>query len=674
MAGYTPTFCLLGIAMKVLLVEDDRPTRDLLAYHLTAARYTIEQAADGVTGLELATLLTYDLMVLDVQIPRLDGISLCRKLRNQGITTPILILTAYGSEDSIITGLDAGADDYVTKPFEVSQVLARIRALLRRGDRGQGVPSLVWGDLCLDPALAEVTYQGRTVPVTPKEYSLLELFLRHPQQVLSRSTILDHLWTLDDSPTEGAVTNLVKDLRNQLKRSGMTESVIQTVYGLGYRLKDLPATPQPSSSSQPDGSTPVSHAPSPAAPEDIHQGADPSNTVAQIGELKAIAARFQASIRQRLMVVEDAIRVLQAGVLNPQQQTIACEEAHRLAGGLGTFGYNTGSMLARRIEQLLQQNQPLDSSAIDALSATLLKLKQTLAAPPQSLTRAEPLTGTGAAHQLVTLAVAPSLVEQLGQSAPNQHWQVTALDNLDGLDQVMARVPIDAIVIDLHGSVPAGEAFGFLRTIKQRDPEIPVLVLSSNDCLAERVQVARLGGDRYLVTPATAAQVLDSLEPLLPSSCPISQSQVMVVDNDPMTCAAVTNLLTPWGLEVVELNHPTQFWTALHQTQPNLLLLSMEMPTFSGTDLCRVVRQDPRFGHLPILMMAAHPDTVTIHQVFEVGGDDLIGKPIIGPELVTRVLSRLERNHLRQPLACIRQPQAMFWPQFALHRVAHAPT
>ncbi len=639
--------------MKILLVEDDRPTRDLLAYHLTAARYTIEQATDGVMALELATLLTYDLMVLDVQIPHLDGISLCRKLRNQGITTPVLILTAYGSEDSIITGLDAGADDYVTKPFEVSQVLARIRALLRRGDRGHGAPSLVWGDLCLEPALAEVTYQGHTVPVTPKEYSLLELFLRHPQQVFSRSTILDHLWTLDDSPTEGAVTNLVKDLRNRLKRSGVIEPVIQTVYGLGYRLKDLPAPPQ-------------SRSPSPPTPGDTHQGAAPSGTNnrqrAQISELEAIAARFQASIQQRLAVVEDAIRVLQAGVLNPQQQTIACEEAHRLAGGLGTFGYDAGSILARHIEQLLQRDQPLDSSAIDALSGTLLKLKQTLAAPPQPLTKAEPLAGAGAVYQLATLAVAPSLVEQLRQVAPDQRWQVTALDHLDSLDQVMARAPVDAIAIGLHSSGPAGEAFGLLHTIKQRHPKIPVLVLSSDDCLAERVQVARLGGDRYLAAPVTASQVLNSLKPLLPS-CPGYQSRVMVVDNDPMTCAAVTNLLTPWGLEVFELNHPTQFWTALHQTQPNLLLLSMEMPTFSGTDLCQVVRQDPRFGNLPILMMAAHPDTVTIHQVFEVGGDDLIGKPIIGPELVTRVLSRLERNHLRQQLACMRQQQAMFWPQ-----------
>ncbi len=127
--------------MKLLLVEDDLATRELLAFHLTAARYTVEQAADGIIAQELAALWNYDLIVLDVNIPRLDGLSLCRQLRGSGVSTPILMLTAQADDADVITGLDAGADDYVTKPFEVSQVLARIRALLRRGARATTIPS-----------------------------------------------------------------------------------------------------------------------------------------------------------------------------------------------------------------------------------------------------------------------------------------------------------------------------------------------------------------------------------------------------------------------------------------------------------------------------------------------------------------------------------------------------
>lgn len=643
--------------MKILLVEDDSSTRELLVFHLTAARYTVEQATDGVIAQELAALWNYDLILLDVNIPRLDGISLCRHLRGQGVSTPILMLTAQAQDEDVITGLDAGADDYVTKPFEVSQVLARIRALLRRGARATTIPALVWAQLCLDPTLAQVTYSGRVVPLTPKEYSLLELFLRHPQRVFSRSTILDHLWTIDDSPTEGAVTNLVKDLRNRLKRSGVVENVIQTVYGLGYRLRDLPpslveletATAE-HGSHRGNGSAPVGR------PEQAWVTAPKSKP------LEAIAARFQASIQQRLAVVEAAVRSLQAGDLPPQQRAIAQDEAHRLAGGLGTFGYDEGSIHARRIEQLLS-DRPLQTAEVDQLSRHLLDLKQTLALAPKPLS-AEPAQAIAplARHRGVALAVEPKLLSQIQVDAASHGWHLDGATSLGELLQILPQGWVEAIVLTLDQSAPLAEKLAPLREIKHRFPQLPVLVLTCHDSLEERVQVARLQGDRYLVAPATPNQIFDTLDRLLPQT-QAPESQVMVVDNDPIARGAITELLTPWGLQVTELGDPSQFWEVLRQTEPDLLLLALEMPTFSGIDLCQVVRQDSRFGNLPILMVAAHPDTVTVHQVFEMGADDLIGKPIVGPELVTRVLSRIERSRLRQQIEQMRHRQALYWAQ-----------
>ncbi|HEY9302336.1 MAG TPA: response regulator transcription factor, partial [Phormidium sp.] len=227
--------------MKILLVEDDQFTRELLLAKLTTHRYIVELAADGQIGLELATLWNYDLIILDLQIPKLDGISVCRQLRSSGCTTPILILTAKDSNDDIVTGLDAGADDYVAKPFDPAQLLARIRALLRRGSVNVSVTVLSWGNLSLDPALAQVKYQQQIVTLRSKEYNLLELFLRYPQRIFSRNAIIDHLWKIDNCPTEHAVTNLIKDLRRQLKAAGMKEELIDTVYGLGYRVKTPPS-------------------------------------------------------------------------------------------------------------------------------------------------------------------------------------------------------------------------------------------------------------------------------------------------------------------------------------------------------------------------------------------------------------------------------------------------
>ncbi|WP_017299594.1 response regulator [Nodosilinea nodulosa] len=653
--------------MKILLVEDDPVTRDLLVFHLTAARYTVEQAADGMTAQALAALWNYDLMLLDVNIPRLDGISLCRQLRAQGVSTPILMLTAQAEDEDVITGLDAGADDYVTKPFEVSQVLARIRALLRRGARSTTIPPLAWGQLCLDPTLAQVTYNGQVVPLTPKEYSLLELFLRYPQRVFSRSTILDHLWTIDDSPTEGAVTNLVKDLRNRLRRSGVVENVIQTVYGLGYRLRDLPARlAEPraerlallsGASESSDGQRSILE-PVPELIGVAAAGAAVPKT------LESIAARFQSSLQMRLALVEEAVRSLQAGDLPPQQQSLAKDEAHRLAGGLGTFGYEEGSNHARQIERLLS-DQPLHAAQVDQLSRSLLALKQTMALPPKLPERSPPPAADlapVARHRGLALSVEPELFRQLQTDAADRGWRLDRAASLAELQQALTQNRTEAVVITLDSRAALAEKLAPLREIKHRYPQLPVLVLTCHDSLEERVQVARLQGDRYLVAPTTSRQVFDSLDQLLPEA-EAPEARVLVVDNDPVTLTAITALLTPWGLQVTALADPSQFWEVLRQVQPDLLLLALEMPTFSGIDLCQVVRQDSRFGNLPILMVAAHPDTVTVRQVFEVGGDDLIGKPIVGPELVTRVLSRIERSRLRQQIEQMRHRQALYWDQ-----------
>ncbi len=658
--------------MKILLVEDDPDTRDLLVFHLTAARYTVEQAVDGIIAQDLAALWNYDLILLDVNIPRLDGLSLCRHLRGQRVSTPILMLTAQAGDEDVITGLDAGADDYVTKPFEVSQVLARIRALLRRGAQATTIPALVWGKLCLDSTLAQVTYAGRVVPLTPKEYSLLELFLRHPQRVFSRSTILDHLWTIDDSPTEGAVTNLVKDLRNRLKRSGVVENVIQTVYGLGYRLRDTPpqaaAIPPRPAGENGSGAPGKRHGWSegglisaPVVTEARVEAAVPKS-------LETIAARFQASLQARLAVVEEAVRSLQAGELPLQQRVIAREEAHRLAGGLGTFGYEDGSTLARQMEQLLTTSQGLTTAEVDRLSGWLLALKQTLALPPKPIDRADsaadpPIDNSQTPrHRAVALAVTPELINALQVDGAGRGWDLECATSLAGLMQMLAQGGIEAAVLPLDQTAPLAEKLAPLREIKHRYPKLPVLVLTNHDSLEERVQVARLQGDRYLVVPTPVGQIFDTLDQLLPEA-QAPKARVMVVDTDPVTRSAMIELLTPWGLQVTGLGDPSQFWEVLRQTEPDLLLLALEMPTFSGIDLCQVVRQDSRFGNLPILMVAAHPDTVTVRQVFEMGGDDLIGKPIVGPELVTRVLSRIERSRLRQQIEQMRHRQALYWDQ-----------
>ncbi|MBW4671198.1 MAG: response regulator transcription factor [Cyanomargarita calcarea GSE-NOS-MK-12-04C] len=223
--------------MKILLAEDDSRIAQLLTEALANQHYLVDIAPDGEKGREFANSFTYDLLILDVTLPKLDGINLCRQMRSQGCRTPIMMLTARDTADDKVTGLDAGADDYMIKPYNLQELLARIRALLRRGDNPFSA-LMEWGVLRVDPNTCQVTYAEQLLQLTPKEYSLIELLIRAGRRVTSRNQIIDNLWSFEEPPTEDAVKALVKRLRQKLKATGAPDDFITTAYGFGYHLAD----------------------------------------------------------------------------------------------------------------------------------------------------------------------------------------------------------------------------------------------------------------------------------------------------------------------------------------------------------------------------------------------------------------------------------------------------
>jgi DNA-binding response OmpR family regulator len=221
--------------MKLLLVEDDRQLADQLSDALSSQRYVVDIARDGQEGWDLIRTLAYDLIILDLTLPKIDGISLCRLMRGKGYQTPVLMLTGNSADRDKIAGLDSGADDYLIKPIALNELVARLRALARRHHK-ELTPVLVNGQLKLDPGSCTVTYGDVPLKVSPKEYHLLELFMRNGHRVYSRKAILDLLWGLDDElPSEDTVKAHIRGLRQRLKTVGIQE-LIQSVYGLGYRL------------------------------------------------------------------------------------------------------------------------------------------------------------------------------------------------------------------------------------------------------------------------------------------------------------------------------------------------------------------------------------------------------------------------------------------------------
>lgn len=223
--------------MRILLVEDDDRIGRPLAEDLRHQNHVVDLAKDGVEGWECAELRLYDLILLDLMLPRLDGIALCKRLRAVGSRALVLMLTARDTTTDKVIGLDAGADDYLVKPFELEELAARIRALSRRSSETQPTV-LSHGELQLDPGTSRVTYSGKVLSLTPKEYMILECFLRHPTQVFTRSALLDKLWKFDQLAGEETIKTHIANLRRKLKAVGGREDLIMTIYGIGYCLEN----------------------------------------------------------------------------------------------------------------------------------------------------------------------------------------------------------------------------------------------------------------------------------------------------------------------------------------------------------------------------------------------------------------------------------------------------
>ncbi|MDX8034721.1 response regulator transcription factor [Lentzea sp. BCCO 10_0856] len=230
--------------MRILVVDDDRAVRESLRRSLQFNGYQVETAGDGMQALESVTAARPDAMVLDVMMPRLDGLEVCRRLRSTGDDLPILVLTARDAVSDRVSGLDAGADDYLPKPFALEELLARLRALLRRAAHDddaaqQSAAVLKFADLELDPSTRDVRRGERAISLTRTEFALLELLLAHPRQVLTRSRILEDVWGYDFPTSGNALEVYVGYLRRKTELDGEPR-LIHTVRGVGYVLRETP--------------------------------------------------------------------------------------------------------------------------------------------------------------------------------------------------------------------------------------------------------------------------------------------------------------------------------------------------------------------------------------------------------------------------------------------------
>jgi len=225
--------------MRILLIEDDQKIASFVVKGLKAAGYAVDRASDGEEGLHLALTEPYDAAIVDIMLPGLDGLTVIERMRKERVNTPVIILSAKGSVDDRVKGLQRGGDDYLTKPFAFSELLARVQALVRRASRASEPTRLTVGDLSIDLLTREVVKGGKSIELQPLEFSLLEYLMRNPGRVVSKTMIMEHVWDYNFDPQTNVVEVRISRLRDKIDR-GVEQKLIHTVRGVGYVLKETP--------------------------------------------------------------------------------------------------------------------------------------------------------------------------------------------------------------------------------------------------------------------------------------------------------------------------------------------------------------------------------------------------------------------------------------------------
>jgi heavy metal response regulator len=222
--------------MRILVVEDEKKVASFIKRGLEEENFTVDMAYDGEEGLFMAESNPYDLILMDIMLPKMDGLAVIKALRGKGVTSPVLCLTAKDTVDDIVSGLNSGSDDYLTKPFAFAELVARVRALLRRGTQDRGA-EIRFADLRLDPVAHKVWRGGKEIELTAKEYALLEYFMRNPNQILTRTMIAEHVWDYTFDSFTNIIDVYVNYLRKKVDRD-FDKKLIHTVRGIGYVLKE----------------------------------------------------------------------------------------------------------------------------------------------------------------------------------------------------------------------------------------------------------------------------------------------------------------------------------------------------------------------------------------------------------------------------------------------------
>ncbi|NEP40878.1 MAG: response regulator transcription factor [Okeania sp. SIO2H7] len=442
--------------MRILLTEDDHRLSKQLVRVLTRENYIVDAAFDSKEALELIEIFPYNLLILDIILPGVDGITLCRQLRDRHLKIPILLLTVKNTNEDKVKAFDAGADDYLVKPFNLPELLARIRALLRRNIE-QFVTALEWQGLCLNPTSRQVTYQDKKINLTITEYQIIELFLHHKHKLFSCGDIIEHLYFFENPPAESTIRSHIRGLRKKLKNAGCNEA-IATVHGFGYRLKTEEQIPR------------------------LRKEQTKEALVKSWQE-------FKDSIFLDVAFLEEVAMELKQTSAASIKLSEAIRVAHNLVGILGSLGRHQAALISLEIENLLEDKK-------GNIGEKLVELRGLLTEeyPPKTSDLEESVWYS----KIMAIDEDRNFLSEMQSILEQAKLEVYPVTSLLNFWETLERVSPDLLIVDLK--MPDLDGIELCQLIRQKPRylALPILVISSDFNEENLQQLVTAGADDFM--------------------------------------------------------------------------------------------------------------------------------------------------------------------------------
>jgi diguanylate cyclase (GGDEF)-like protein len=388
------------------------------------------------------------------------------------------------------------------------------------------------------------------------------------------------------------------------------------------------------------------------SPIDLDAALPPTKRAGTSATVRALWRRYRPVSLDRLRSLDEVATAATAGALQPDQRSHALYEAHRLAGSVGMFGFADGTRLAREVERILDQPGALEppniARLVELVEALRLELDRDAPDAPSRTTASAAASGPPPLVLLIDddAVLGESLLQEAVAGGLRARWTA----DMPSARACLAEELPAVVLLDLGFPEGSTDGLAYLRELRGQHPSLPILVLTASEDFSARVAATRFGATGFVQKPIPPAQVVDALLQALRPPSP-TRPRVLVVDDDPLVLGTLRELLDGHGMEVIGLENPLRFWEVLEESSPDLLVLDFEMPHLTGLELCRVVRADVRWSSLPILCLTSHDDVDLRRELFAAGVDDYLTKPFLAPELVTRLVSRLERSRSQRAQA-----------------------